>query len=139
MSDLGALATRHINNRFVQKTGVWWATNTVYRPGGALSIEKAKVAKKVPLEFGPPSIAIAIDTTGVLTGYVRDGEIPIVGAEVWVFHRATKFPAARTFSNSSGAFSVSGLGKVSNAYFAVAFGPDGAFYGAAIFDILTPV
>lgn len=139
MADLGGLITLLSPRVNVQKTGVWWANTTTAIPGGTLPVAGVCVAKNIPLDFGLPSTSLAIDTTGVLSGQVLDGTTPIAGAEVWVFHRGTKLPAARTFSIASGFFSVSGLGKMSKAYFAVAFGPDGTSYGASIFDTLTPV
>ena len=140
MANLGTLAVKNTKIASIQKTDVWWssASNNPSTPGGSVST-KCVSAKVVPIEFGALENVLSVDISGVLSGQVLGGTTPIAGAEVWVFHRGTKLPVVRTTSASNGGFSVSGLGKVSGAYFAVAFGPDGTSYGASIFDTLTPV
>ena len=139
MADLGALPIHVSPRTFAQKTGVWWATMGG-APGGAFSGTRAGVARHLPVFFGAAQDTFYYDTHGVVAGTVLVGVSPLANAEVWLFHRVSRQPVGRTQTNAQGEFSFVELCTAADAYFAVAFDPDGGeAFNALIFDKLTPV
>lgn len=122
----------------VHKTGVWWATASG-RPGGVIHINPTVVAKHLMLEFGSASEVFSFPSTGVISGVVRNGAIPVEFAKVVLFHRGTSKTLASVRTNSAGEFSFSGLYPFAGAYFVTAFNDaEGTSFNAQILDRLTP-
>ena len=85
-------------------------------------------------------LAVAIDTTGTLSGIVTEGGTEVPFCVVRLYYRPTGQLIAQTHSDADGLFTFTGLQVGVANYYALALDPDGGTqYNAVIFDRLSPV
>lgn len=140
MADLGSIASYRVPS-YRKQLDIWTATNAVAQ---ARSVRIGNYVRWVPvwrsgLTGTIPLVRYRAD--GSFSGTVTENGTPIPYAVVAVYYRPTMQLITTARCNASGAFSVPRLDPAdSQAYFIVAFDPDGGvLYNALIYDRLTPV
>ena len=138
MANLGAIATVVPVDASVRVLDVWSATH----PGlsGTLVPDGAYTRPVPSMASGEVKVLIYLDNSGEIRGTVLEGANPVAGARVDLYHRLTRTHIDTQTTDAAGGFAFSYLVRSPEAFFAVAFDPEGGdSYNALIFDRLTPV
>ncbi len=138
MANLGAIATVVPVDASVRVLDVWSATHAGM--SGTLVPDGAYTRPVPSMVFGEVKVLIYLDNSGEIRGTVLEGANPVAGARVDLYHRLTRTPIDTQTTDAAGGFAFSYLVRSPEAFFAVAFDPEGGdSYNALIFDRLTPV
>jgi hypothetical protein len=136
MADLGTITCR---------TAVWplRRSDLPLSSAQAGAVHGVSTLKKVFYHLVPfwasSGLPLAAGVSGTISGVVTDGGTPVSRCVVRLYYRATGAYVRSTFTDSSGAFSFTGLDTAdTKAFFCIAFDPEGGTqYNAIIFDRLT--
>ena len=136
MADLGTITTAQPPAYQTQKTSVWWAWSPVPLNSCTVPPDSVVAKRELPYYPGPK---ILMDHSGTIAGWVKDGDTPVPAVRVVLFHRQSCVVVAVAYTDDTGEFSFDGLYPDANAYFVMAFYPNGEVSrNALVFDKITP-
>lgn len=83
--------------------------------------------------------ALGTDTTGTISGTVKNGGVALPFAKVVLYYRPNNQLISRRVASDAGAYSFNGLRVGVADYYAIAIDPDNLTFNSLIFDRLAPV
>lgn len=135
----GTLGTKYEPTPIARRIPFWLAdTGIGPNSGGAGSSTSTQLTLAETQVEGAAGNLLTIDVTGTIAGIVTINGVPQNNVFVGLYYRPTGVMIMSTRTDSSGAYSFTGLEVGQAKYFVIAESPDSSTYNSMVFDVPLP-